>query len=546
MKKTQLILVFILTFICSPIGSIAQSFVDVSHGEPYELENGARYQRYYKVGNHIISLRQHGDDEFYLTKYSIEKLALENEVFHDLEKHEYQFGAYQNQNDEIFIIYGLFEKKSATFYARKVNPEDLSLGKKISLFSASDIAKNHIAIPDFDASLDELMYGALGAGQGYPALLITSPDRSKMAIHYFTGSKRKEPSTAHWIIFDNNLQKIGAIKNNSEENTELTITYVENNLTNDGAIICLKSEMKKLSYADKVAIAYGGKEPPQPKFYILYQNPNTQEVAQNEVESPYPAITNMQIIYDDKNGEFYLMGSYNLNTNEDADDEATFGFCMANITKGNIGEFISYEIPKEVRQKYLTEEEINERLKKNGTALKNVVINSVNFDTDGSFIISAQNCFIESEMRGSERVAYYYTGMIIIMKINPDRTEIAWADKIPSFQKAKPIRKFMAGFIYLSNDQFSYIIFQDKDNFNFKAGDDPKFHYVRFPSNIIAYKIEKEDGSMTKEKVLDMKTYMGEGVEKFMKKHLIVLNNTNFIIEMGHDHNNVLVRMDFK
>lgn len=515
----------ILLILSTNFNGNAQSTADVSASEPYPIYSAA-YKRYFYNGNKVIAVKQDGDD-FFLESYNVNppSFAKVNE-YKKMDKHDANIGYFKTKDNKLYVVEQKQGKDASSFYAKPINFDDATFGKNIDLFSVNTEIKRSIGVDESGTSLLE----AGKSNQGFKLILlngytryaiaITSADGSKMAIHYKTQKDKNSKTISNWVVYDASLNKLWSahIQLSADKSKTSPFNY---HLANNGDIYFILGSIRDKGESD-----------------LVYINHETEEENRTKIESPYKVMSNMELFENNK-GKIYMAGGYN-SSSEIRDYTTAMGIFMTNVTGGEIGDYINYEIPSDVRNSYFKERDVKKGVKKNGTPIKNLIIQKIDFQDDGSYTIAAESRYIVTyyDAKTGHTHTNYVARSIIAMGVDSGG-EMEWVKKIPKNQ-FNAAHIFGVGFYYTSTDEDSYFVFPDKEG-NFKIGkDEEPDKTTRNRDNLVMYKVSKADGSITKSVLFNMGKYV-KGGEKYKLgnfdfKRIVPLGKTKFATEfyIGH------------
>lgn len=515
----------ILTVLATTFNCNAQSMADISVSKPYKNE-ATRQNYYYHDGNNIIKVMH--DVRFYrIQTYGIDPLAFSAENNYEIKTNDSIIGSFETKSNKIFVVGRIKKGHTSQFYARQVHVEDASLGEKIDLFTEEKELSSGGYIQDYSPGI----ICSNAYHNKVKAMILTSPDKSRIAIHYIVGASDNHNGTSIWVMYDENLNELWNMRIDLPYSTTgYSTKYFEGfkyHLSNNGDIYVLTKVTTQKVKTYKGLMQGHVASDKHARYELAFIDHESQAESRVEIQASFHAISGMTLVTGNK-GNVYMAGAYNSSATIKEAASAQ-GLFLTPVTGGEFGEYQNFEIPPSVRKSYMKKKDVRQNVSDNGTALKYLSIRNIDFDKAGGFIISA-------EVNYSDGNNFSFAKGIIVMSVDAGGS-VEWAKEIPKNQTNR--QSYDVGFYYMASNAYSYYVFPDKDK---NLGDipkdkEPKKMQIYGSASFVVYKVDKNDGSMTKGKLFDIKDFQGHYLHNFSFKNIVRLNDTEFATEfyLGHD-----------
>lgn len=218
------------------------------------------------------------------------------------------------------------------------------------------------------------------------------------------------------------------------------------------------------------------------------------------------------------------------------------GVFLSKVSKeGEVSDIAKYEIPLSVLQQYTSarsQKKSSKKDKNNAAEFDELELRDVIIADDGSIVMIGEQYFIRvhttysSDGKSRTYYTYHYNDMLIT-KINPDG-ELAWMKKLPKRQTGRKGRGGMGyKYVYDEKNDSHFLLFLDNLK-NMELGLDkvPANHADGAGGFLTAYKINGDDGAVTKASIFNVKDVNGTSVYQFQTGRIFSTEPGEIMVEV--------------
>lgn len=218
------------------------------------------------------------------------------------------------------------------------------------------------------------------------------------------------------------------------------------------------------------------------------------------------------------------------------------GIFLSKVGKdGEVYDVAKYEIPLSVLKQYTsarTQRKTSKKDKRNKAEFDELELRNLIIGDDGSIVMVGEQYYVlthttySSDGKSRTYYTYHYNDMLIT-KIDPDG-ELAWMKKLPKRQTGRKGRGGM-GYKYLYDEKSDshYLLFLDNfKNMELALDKVPANHADGAGGFLTAYKINGEDGAVTKASIFNVKDVNGTAVYQFQTGRIFSTEPGQIMVEV--------------
>lgn len=479
-------------------GQIKTKGYEVSTSSPYEVvDAGSKY--YFSSGEEVFMVKIQSK-AIIIQKYDVlgKKLKSKKEL-PPLEKNQI-LESISEINNRYYLFYSYWDKPNETeqLFYKEINFKNNTFGKPVNVVNVKG------KITGSWANLSSSAASMFGFGWNFGVVdkfsFSESFDESKFVIQY-----RKKPEARNdkisydeigMLVFTPEMEKVWA--------GEFKMPYTEAQMNNIDYDVDSKGNAYILTevYDSDVPKKYIKDEK---NYHLEILKIKNSEVQKIKIEEEKYHISSIWMV-EGADNNMYLTGYYNeekgVYTNVDG------VFLMKLGEDGAVKTSTHHKIPLEVINQYKSSRAQNKNAKKDEKGnldFENLVFREILLQEDGSVVLIGEQYYVRTytDSKGNTRYVYYYED-ILVTKLDADG-ELVWMKKLAKRQKGGAGRGQM-GYEYIHHNGGDYFFFVDNDK-NIALGIDevPATHMDGLGGILTAYRIDNENGDVTKSSVVDFK-----------------------------------------
>ena len=365
-------------------------------------------------------------------------------------------------------------------------------------------------------------------------------DETKLLIQYRRKPLIRDDSKNYDVIgfnvFDPELEEVWS--------EEVRMPYTEAQMSN------LDYSVDADGNAYILASVFNGTSRTTSHIELLRIENETGEIDITEIKVGTMFIKNIWL-YEGPNDYMVCAGFYSkLKSSNNAD-----GIFLAKAGKdGEVYDVAKYEIPLSVLNQYTsarTQKKTSKREKKNKAEFDELELRNLIIGDDGSIVMIGEQYYVlvhtsySSDGKSRTYYTYHYNDMLIT-KIDPDG-ELAWMKKLPKRQTGRKGRGGMGyKYVYDEKSDEHFLLFLDNfKNMELSLDQVPANHSDGAGGFLTAYKIDGEDGAVTKASIFNVKDVNGTAVYQFQTGRIFSTKPGEIMVEVyKKKKEDVMIRID--
>jgi hypothetical protein len=508
MKKT--IGIFLLCFYTCTIYAQPEIIV----GKPYDVID-ARGKYYFCQGSEILAIKLKSNS-LTLQKFNSENLSIQKiRMYDDFEK-GFVIEKITQVKDKHHVFYSAWNGDEEQLFVREVNfKQGEFYGRASKILSV-----NH----------------KLAAGADDKFSFYFSSDSSMILVQYRFKPDVKRNAKSFDIIgmcvVDGEMKR--------QWNKEVTMPYTEKKMNNLDYNVDSKGSVYIVTrvFDDNTTKLKDKDGDPNYTIEILKISASTQTLTTYPVSIPDKFIRTLWI-YENPKGYMLCAGFYNVGEdNGNVDGVLLFKFSY----EGKIYDQVSYEIPIEILNQYVSDrakrknEKKDDKDKAEFAALR--LREVINYQ-DGSLLLVGEQSYVRTHTsysttpNGASRTTTYHTyhyDDLLVTKINANGN-LVWMKKLPKRQSGGAGLGGMS-YYHMSTSQDHYFLFLDNvKNKDLEIDKYPEVHVDGRGGFLTAYKINNESGKVSKNYVLNTRDVKGMDVFQFKPSRIVTTGIGEFVFE---------------
>lgn len=565
MKKNYLIL-----FVCFCISNIfAQNSISPDYSfsvsEPYQVYDAAK-KYYFNKNDEILAVKP-WNKYLVIQKFGVGELNLISEKKYEDLPDNYVVEGMVELQDKYYFFYSSWSGKKTKherLYYREVDFETGEfIGEPVKLIDvagklAGSPRSTYTTGSGFSAGGFSMGFGGFGVVDKFDFL--TSKDESKLLIQYRKKPEVKKDTKSYDIIgvnvYDISLSPVWT-NEYKMPHTERRMDLLDFAVDAAGHGYVLAKVFHDDSNKDKKK-----KKDTDANYHIEMFRllDGSGEIEKSKITLDEKFINGISL-FESEDGYMICAGFYTNGKNNDfSNSDGIFTF---KITKeGELVEKLSYEIPVEVLNQYVskrTQKKNEKKDKKDKAEFANLKLRDLIIYDDGSLVLIGEQTFIVERRDSKGRVSYtFHNYDMLISKIDP-AGNLAWMKKLPKRQSGAPkigqvydtSKTYQGGMSYshfFTNGNHYLIYLDNVKNIDLELDEVPALHSDGHGGFLTAYKVNDETGAVSKDNIFDTRNVEDKlDVHQFSNNRVIKTADNEFVIELyKKKKEDVLIKVQIK
>ncbi len=524
MKK---VLALLLLCACSLLQAqyVGENKLTVNVGAPYKVVD-AKLKGYFFLNNNMLSLKFQKKG---IMVQLFDPISLKQKKFGTLKLPEHaSYETLKILNNKLYLFYSVYNKgaQSEQLFYRIVNDETGGWsGSAKRIITTKGKVRGSYARAAFGFSVKKVDKFDF----------YTSANEEKFVVKYHLNPDKRKNSENYdkvgMFVFDKNMkEEWGEVL--KMPYTEKKMDLMDFSVNSEGSIYVVARVYD--DHTTKVIKEKSGeKYTPNYHVELLIKTPSDRVFTKSTITLDNK-FTNGVWLYESPNKSMVLAGFYNTKSRDDVDG-IFYGQLSVN---GKVDQINTFAIPDEIlaqnEHKRVAKKQAKNNKKGKNNSFGRLKLRNIIFDDDGAVTIVGEQYYVTEHTTttangGTTTYTYHYNDMLVT-HINAEG-EMEWMRKLAKTQAGSSPKGTMS-FKHHSDEDFVYFFYLDhEDNKDLPDTEAPRGYKSGSAGHLVAYSIEKENGLVQKDYLLNMKDVKGIRLYQFTPTKILRISESEFVFE---------------